>query len=157
MRISAPPPSPTLDFIQRALSQFIQYYLGRKLGQGAALRGPSSVRTSVAPAQMAFRTVEIALNINNVVDLHVIPRFLRPRLTVQTHRQYSDAGRPQPLSYRPQPSRFCHRRWIHNSVHKDGTHYCVGHTRIDSARIVTIHPRLSWAFTRPGGVALNAV
>ena len=155
--MGAPPPSPTLDFIQRALSQYIHNYLGRVLGQGAALQMPSSVHPSSPSAKRAVRGLDFAIEATILVDFHVIPWFLRPRLTVQTHRQYSDAGRPQPLSYRPQPSRFCHRRWIHNSVHKDGTHYCVGRTWIDSARIVTIHQRLPWAFTGPGDVALDAV
>ena len=35
--------------------------------------------------------------------------------------------------------------------------FWAGNTWIDSARIVTIHPRLPWAFTRPGGAALDAV
>ena len=64
MRMGAPPPSPTLDFIQRALSQCIHNYLGRVLGQGAALETPSSVLSRPAPAQNHFRTVEFAMNIN---------------------------------------------------------------------------------------------
>ena len=47
-----------------------------------------------------------------VIDFYVLPRFLRPRMTVQTHCQYSDAGGPQPFSTRPQKPRFWHRRRI---------------------------------------------
>ena len=61
MTISAPPPSPTLDCIQRALSQFIQYYLGRELGQGVALKTPSSDRTTPAPPEIIPVVIEFAM------------------------------------------------------------------------------------------------
>ena len=97
----APPPSPTLDFIQRALSQYIHNYLGRVLGQGAALQTPYYGHSSTPSPENHVRSRDFAIKATILVDFHVIPVAARPRMTVQTHHQYSDAGRLQTLSNCP--------------------------------------------------------
>ena len=42
--------------------------------------------------------VEYTIKSTMVVDFRVLPWFLRPRLTVQSHCQYSDAAGPHPLA-----------------------------------------------------------
>ena len=70
--------------------------------------------------EIIFAAVEFKMMSTMVVDFHVLPWFLRPRMTVQTHCRYPDAARPHPLAIsssttsfltKTADSQFCSRDW----------------------------------------------